>query len=114
MTNRELMEGPAARPASLDCQRRRDLRRATAAQPCPACRRALSALEATGVDVEDDYLGRSRDEYRCPCGAELEQVVLLVASGGPGWLWALNFAWLRRQLDRAEAYQREHAAKEGP
>jgi hypothetical protein len=73
--------------------------------PCPACKRAVNIFDAAGIDLDAYDFGVTEYTYHCPsCGARLEQVVPLFASGGSLWHWHLEDAWLQEQLRKAKAF----------
>jgi hypothetical protein len=105
MTNREILNTPKNLLAEVDRQRLFLLRVESTPVPCPACKRPVNAFEAAGIDLDDYDCGRTTYEYRCPgCGAELEQVVPFIATGGALWHWHLRDEWLQEQLRKARAF----------
>jgi hypothetical protein len=114
MTNRELLTTPEQLLSELDKQRVFLLRAAGTALPCPACKRPVNAFDAAGIDLDAYDFGATEYEYRCPaCGARLEQVVPLFASGGSLWHWHLQDAWLQEQLRKAQAFDQQSPPDNG-
>src|SRR5262245_39241710 len=108
MTNRELLAAPAESLDGPRRQRRHGLRVELTPLPCPACLVPLDALRVAGVDIDAYAFGTEPRAYCCPgCGAELEQVVPLIAAG-PSWHWQLKRAWLTDRLRKATLYDLEH------
>jgi len=90
MTNREMLRAPGEALSAVDRQRPFVLTAELTPVPCPACRAAVDAITAAGLDIDQFDFGRTRPTYRCPrCAAALERVVPFVAVG-PGWFWTLH------------------------
>jgi len=111
MTNREILKTPKELLGQVDRQRLFLLRVESTPVPCPACKRPANAFEAAGINLEDYDFGSTKYDYHCPgCGAELEQVVPFLASGGALWHWHLKDEWLQEQLRKAKTFdQREQS-----
>jgi hypothetical protein len=109
MTNRELLRAPQAALTAVDRQKQSALRVELTPVPCPACQAPTDALTAAGTDIDAFDFGAAGREHRCPhCQAELELVVPVLASAGPGWHWQLKHDWLADRLARAKMYDRDH------
>jgi hypothetical protein len=114
MTNRELLQRPVGELDGLDRQRQFLLRLELTPMPCPGCRRAVHALEASGTDIDQYDFSPTKVEYCCPhCAAGLEQVVPAF-SVGPLWHWELKLDWLRQQLDKAKRFDEQAGSKPIP
>lgn len=99
----------------MDRQRLFLLRVESTPVPCPACKRAVNAFEAAGIDLDDYDFGNTQYEYRCPaCGAALEQVVPFITAGGALWHWHLKDSWLQEQLRKAKALDRAQQGQGDP
>jgi uncharacterized protein with PIN domain len=114
MTNRELLQKPPELLDGLAKQRQFLLKVDPTTMPCPSCRNAVNALEASGTDIDQSDFSMTKVEYRCPhCGAELEQVVapFIVAAL---WHWELKPEWLRQQLDKARRFDQQTGQQPSP
>ena len=117
MTNHELLRTPDHLLGELGRQRRFLLRTEGTPLPCPACKEPVSYFQAAGIDPDAYDFGATRHDCRCPtCGAELEQVVPFIASGGASWYWQLKDSWLQEQLRKARLFdeQTRPGADAGP
>jgi hypothetical protein len=114
MTNHQLLKTPEQLLSELDRQRLFLLRTEGTPVPCPACKRPVNAFDAAGIDLDAYDFGGTKYEYCCPaCGARLEQVVPLFASGGSLWHWHLQDAWLKEQLHKAKAFDQQSPPDNG-
>jgi hypothetical protein len=105
MNNHQILTTRKDRLTEVDRQRQFLLRVEGSPMPCPACKKPVNVFQAAGITLEEYDFGKTTHTYRCPaCGAELEQVVPVFASGGSLWHWHLKDSWLQEQLRKAKAF----------
>jgi hypothetical protein len=106
MTNNDLLLTPPKNLGPAGRRRQFELRVEMLRVPCAACRVPVSALEASGTDIDDFRPGPGTTICRCPhCRAELERVAPPLACR-PGWHWRVSDPWLLRLLAGAQAFDR--------
>lgn len=106
MTNRELLQAAKETLNAVDRQRQYVLQIERTPVPCPACKKPVDAITASGMEVDHYDFAVTRREFQCPhCQAELEQVVPFFFAAGPGWFWQLKDSWLEKKLQQASAWE---------
>lgn len=106
MTNRELLQAAKETLNAVDRQRQYVLQIELTPVPCPACKKPVDAITASGMDVDQYDFKVTRREFQCPnCQAELEQVVPFFFAAAPGWFWQLKDSWLQKKLQQANAWE---------
>ena len=109
MTNREILKTSKQVLTELERQRHFVLQVDGTPMPCPACQTKVNLFDAAGIDIDNYDFGNTKHAYRCPsCGAELEQVIPIIAISGH-WLWRLKQSWLQEVMRKARAFDQLQA-----
>ena len=71
--------------------------------------RCKQIIASAGIDIDSYDFGTTRHTYRCQsCGAELEQVIPIIAISGH-WLWCLKQSWFQQMMRKANAFDPQQA-----